>query len=165
MEQRENPSNRPQKEEILQKITEVGDLIKDYFSSYVKTTSGQGRVGAASLEFIKNCHKYSLLTPGILSVSFPKEDFEAKKNGAVDLFDFIKALNDIVVEADVSGKICKNDSMYYSNDYYTVLKKESGRNNLYKPYFQVVEPFYKKSKTDNGESKKKKTSKKDTPPT
>ena len=157
-------TNNPQKEVILQKIAEVGDLIKLYFGAYTKLTSGQGRVGPASLEFIKNCHKYSVLTPDILSASFPKDDFLAKKNGVVDLFDFIAALNGIVKDGDVSAKICKNDSMYYSNDYYTVLKKESGRNNLYKPYFEVVEPFYKKSRNDNGDAGKTKGGGTDTPP-
>lgn len=157
-------TTNPQKEVILQKIAEVGDLIQLYFSTYVKQTSGQGRVGPTSLEFIKNCHKYSVLTPEILSVSFPKDDFLAKKNGVVDLLEFTAALNNIVAEGDVSAKICKNDAMYYANDYYTVLKREAGRNNLYKPYFEVVEPFHKKSKSDNGEATKTKGGSSETSP-
>lgn len=157
-------SLNPQKEEILQKIEEVGDLIKQYFDPYVKLTSGQGRVGPASLEFIKNCHKYSLLTPDILSPSFPKDDFLTKKNGVEDLFDFVDALNNIGSNGDVSAKICKNDSMYYANDYYFILKKEAGRNNTYKPYFEVIEPFYKKSKADSSDAAKKKGGSTDTPP-
>lgn len=164
MAQGDNLNTQPQKEDILQKIAEVGDLIKLYFSAFTKSTGGQGRVGSASLEFIKNCHKYSVLTPDILSASFAKDDFNAKKNGVVDLFDFTNALNGIVTESDVSAKICKNDAMYYANDYYTVLKKEAGRSNLYTPYFQVVEPFYKKSKSDNGDAAKTKGGNTDTPP-
>lgn len=35
-------------------------------------------------------------------------------------------------------------------------KKESGRKNMYKPYFEVIEPFHKRSKSDNGENGKAK---------
>ena len=136
------------KEAILAKIQELSDMVAVYFSTFEKTTNGTQSVGDIGFKFVETCSATMPDYPEILAATFNQADALVKMGGVFDFFAFKKRVMAMLLEWEKSASICKTDAMFYANKYYGVLKQEASTTAKYRPAYNELMPFYKKSASE-----------------
>lgn len=150
-------SESQERADILAKMDELETLVANYFSKFSKTTKGQLSIGDITVEFVKKCDEKIDLYPEVLSQNFNKADFEAKFGGVLDFFEFKKKMLKSIGNWDISAKVCKTDAMFYANKFYGIIQIEANESVKYKPVFDELTSFYKKTASDKTADSKTKT--------
>jgi hypothetical protein len=143
-------TNDPQLVLIYSLINQLSVAIFDYLGSFTKETSGKRSTGDISLDFIKDCLQGVVEFPEILAQSFNKEDMSAKATAVLDFVAFqaniTKAIND---KWSTNAMICKTDAMSYALEYYSIVQREADKSVKYKPLYEKLKAYHKRSKADD----------------
>lgn len=138
------PKDNKSRQDLLMRLTEIKLLGSKHFGQFKKTTLGEKTINDPSVDFVVKCSETADKFPEILSRKFDKGDYDSKLMGTLDFFAFKNFMLDILEGWEEDASICKKDTLYYSNEVYSNVKKEAKKDPLYAPTLQALEPYYKK---------------------
>ena len=147
---------------ILAKMDDLDESVAKYFSKFTKVTLGKLSIGDVNVDFVSKCDEKIHLFPETIPQSFDVADFEYKFGGVLDYLAFKKRIMKSVDNWDISAKVCKTDSMFYANRFYSIMKEEAAGTVKYQPVLDELISFYKKKQKDKTDDTKPNG---DTPPT
>ena len=137
-----------EKDAILAKIQELSDMVAAYFSKFEKTTNGTQSVGDIGFKFVETCSATMPNYPEILAATFNQADAQVKMGGVFDFFTFKGLVATMILDWEKSARICKTDAMFYANKYYRTIQTEAETTAKYRPAYNELMPFYKKSASE-----------------
>lgn len=144
-------TNNPERAEILAKMEELDALVVTYFLKFTKTTQGKSSIADASFDFVNTCAEKAELFPEVVPGTLDKPDYKEKLAGVNDFFAFKQRIMKAIGKWDTSAMVCKTDAMFYTNRIYNNFKVEAKSAVKYKPAYNELLPYYKKSTSDKND--------------